>query len=78
MMDDAALDLAVDGAVWGGFGTTGQRFTAASRVIVHEAVAGAFTDRFVERARRLRLGSGLEPTTDVGPVINARQLQRRA
>ena len=76
VMDDAALDLAVDGAVWGGFGTTGQRCTAASRVIVHEAVAGAFTDRFVERARRLRLGSGLEPTTDVGPVINARQLQR--
>ncbi|MBI3628082.1 MAG: aldehyde dehydrogenase family protein [Candidatus Rokubacteria bacterium] len=76
VMDDAALDLAVDGAVWGGFGTTGQRCTAASRVIVHEAVAGAFTDRFVERARRLRLGSGLEPSTDVGPVINARQLQR--
>jgi aldehyde dehydrogenase (NAD+) len=76
VMDDAALDLAVDGAVWGGFGTSGQRCTAASRVIVHEAVAGAFTERFVDRARRLRLGSGLEPTTDVGPVINARQLQR--
>ena len=76
VMDDAQLDLAVDGAVWGGFGTSGQRCTAASRVIVHEGVASAFTDRFVERARRLRLGSGLEPTTDVGPVINARQLQR--
>src|SRR5207244_1815138 len=47
-----------------------------SRVIVHEGVASAFLDRFVERARRLRLGGGLEPTTDVGPVINARQLQR--
>ena len=76
VMDDAQLDLAVDGAVWGGFGTSGQRCTAASRVIVHEAVAGAFTDRFVERVRRLRLGPGLEPTTDVGPVINARQLER--
>ncbi len=76
VMDDAQLDLAVDGAVWGGFGTSGQRCTAASRVIVHEAVAGAFTDRFVERVRRLRLGPGLEPTTDVGPLINARQLER--
>jgi len=76
VMDDAQLDLAVDGAVWGGFGTSGQRCTAASRVIVHEAVASAFTDRFVERTRRLRLGPGLEPTTDVGPVINARQLER--
>jgi alpha-ketoglutaric semialdehyde dehydrogenase len=76
VMDDAQLDLAVDGAVWGGFGTSGQRCTAASRVIVHEAVAGAFTDRFVERVRRLRLGPGLESTTDVGPVINARQLER--
>ena len=76
VMDDAQLDLAVDGAVWGGFGTSGQRCTAASRVIVHEAVASAFTDRFVERARRLRLGPGLEPTTDVGPLINARQLER--
>ncbi|PYM09262.1 MAG: aldehyde dehydrogenase [Candidatus Rokuibacteriota bacterium] len=76
VMDDARLDLAVDGAVWGGFGTSGQRCTAASRVIVHEGVASAFLDRFVERARRLRLGGGLEPTTDVGPVINARQLQR--
>ena len=76
VMDDAPLDLAVDGAVWGGFGTSGQRCTAASRVIVHEAVAGPFTERFVERARRLRLGPGLDPATDVGPVINAQQLQR--
>ncbi len=76
VMDDAPLDLAVDGAVWGGFGTSGQRCTAASRVIVHERVHRAFTDAFVERARRLRLGSGLEETTDVGPIINEAQLRR--
>jgi acyl-CoA reductase-like NAD-dependent aldehyde dehydrogenase len=76
VMDDALLDLAVDGAVWGGFGTSGQRCTAASRVIVHDKVHDAFTNAFVERARRLRLGSGLEPGTDVGPVINEAQLRR--
>ncbi len=76
VMDDAALDLAVDGAVWGGFGTSGQRCTAASRVIVHDRVHEAFTEAFVERARRLRLGSGLDEKTDVGPVINETQLQR--
>ncbi len=76
VMDDAPLDLAVEGAVWGGFGTSGQRCTAASRVIVHDKVHDAFTNAFVERARRLRLGSGLEPATDVGPVINETQLRR--
>ena len=76
VMDDAPLDLAVDGAIWGGFGTTGQRCTAASRVIVHEAALKPFTTEFVERAKRLRLGSGLEETTDVGPVINEAQLKR--
>ena len=76
VLDDAQLDLAVDGAIWGGFGTSGQRCTAASRVIVHEAVAKPFTERFIERARCLRLGPGVDPATDVGPVINAQQLQR--
>ena len=76
VMEDAALDLAVDGAIWGGFGTAGQRCTAASRVIVHELVLKPFIEQFVERAKRLRLGSGLEETTDVGPVINDAQLQR--
>ena len=76
VMDDAALDLAVDGAVWGGFGTSGQRCTAASRVIVHDRVHKAFTQAFVERARGLRLGSGLDGKTDVGPVINETQLRR--
>jgi aldehyde dehydrogenase (NAD+) len=76
VMDDADLGLAVDGAIWGGFGTSGQRCTAASRLIVHDPVLKPFTEKFVERARRLRLGSGLEETTDVGPVINESQLQR--
>jgi acyl-CoA reductase-like NAD-dependent aldehyde dehydrogenase len=76
VMDDAALDLAVDGAVWGGFGTSGQRCTAASRVIVHERVHKPFTQAFLDRARALRLGSGLDEKTDVGPVINEAQLRR--
>jgi aldehyde dehydrogenase (NAD+) len=76
VMDDAALDLAVEGALWGGFGTSGQRCTAASRVIVHEKVHRAFTRDFADRARALRLGSGLDENTDVGPVINETQLRR--
>jgi aldehyde dehydrogenase (NAD+) len=76
VMDDADLDLAVDGAVWGGFGTTGQRCTAASRVVLHRAVYDGFSRRFVERARALRVGDGLDPRTDMGPVINEEQLRR--
>lgn len=76
VMDDANLELAVDGAIWGGFGTSGQRCTAASRLIVHERVLKGFTDMFVKRVKRLKLGDGLKPTTDVGPVINERQLHR--
>jgi aldehyde dehydrogenase (NAD+) len=76
VMDDADLDLAVDGAIWGGFGTSGQRCTAASRVVVDRKVADEFTRRFVARATRLRIGNGLEPAVDVGPVINQSQLER--
>ena len=76
VMDDADIDLAVDGALWGGFGTSGQRCTAASRVVVHKSVAGEFTSRFVERASKLRVGDGLDPAVDVGPVINESQLRR--
>jgi len=76
VMDDADVGLAVDGAVWGAFGTSGQRCTASSRLVVHKKVYAEFTRRLVERARALRLGDGLEPTTDVGPVINETQLQR--
>ncbi|MBI4715611.1 MAG: aldehyde dehydrogenase family protein, partial [Nitrospirae bacterium] len=76
VMDDADLDLALEGAVWGGFGTTGQRCTAASRVIVHEAVYAKFLSKFREAASRLRLGNGLKKTTDVGPVINESQFKK--
>lgn len=76
VLNDAPIDLAVDGALWGGFGTSGQRCTAASRVIVEEGAAEPFVRSFAERARTLRLGSGLDEKTDVGPVINETQLRR--
>jgi acyl-CoA reductase-like NAD-dependent aldehyde dehydrogenase len=75
VMEDANLDLAVDGAIWGGFGTTGQRCTAASRVAVHKSVYHEFVSRFVARAKALRVGNGLDPTTEMGPCINEQQLQ---
>src|SRR5579884_3094370 len=75
LMEDANLDLAIDGAVWGGFGTTGQRCTAASRVAVHKSVYKEFTHRFVERAKALRVGNGLDSTVDMGPCINEQQLK---
>ncbi len=76
VMDDANIDLAVDGALWGAFGTSGQRCTASSRLIVHRAVLESFTQKLLDRARSLRLGYGLDADVDVGPVINARQLAR--
>src|SRR5215468_7786177 len=75
VMDDANLDLAVDGAIWGGFGTTGQRCTAASRVGVHKSVYKEFVARFVERAAHLKVGNGLDPAIEMGPCINDQQLQ---
>jgi len=74
VMDDANLDLAMDGAVWGGFGTTGQRCTAASRIAVHKSVYKEFVSRFVERAKSLKVGDGLDPGTEMGPCINEQQL----
>jgi len=70
VMDDADLDLAVDGIVWSAYGTSGQRCTACSRVIAHEAIHQELVDRLAERVKKLRLGDGLLETTDVGPVIN--------
>jgi len=75
VMDDANLDLAVDGAVWGGFGTTGQRCTAASRLAVHKSVYKEFVERFVERVKSLKVGNGLDSSTDMGPCINEQQLK---
>jgi len=74
VMDDANLDLAIDGAIWGGFGTTGQRCTAASRIAVQKGVCREFTGRFVARAKALKVGDGLDPTTEMGPCINEQQL----
>ena len=74
VLEDANLDLAIDGALWGGFGTSGQRCTAASRVGVHTSVYKEFVSRFVERAQKLKVGNGLDPAVDVGPVINEQQL----
>lgn len=76
VMDDADLDLAVEGILWSAFGTTGQRCTAASRIIVHRSVREDLTARLVERIKKLRLGNGLEPTTDVGPLINRRAVEK--
>lgn len=76
VMDDADLDLAVEGAVWGGFGTSGQRCTAASRLVVHEKVCEAFLEKFVGRAKSLRLEDGLDPGTDVGPVVSQEQMNK--
>ena len=70
IMEDADLDLALEGVLWGAFGTTGQRCTATSRVVVHRKVAKKFTSMLVNRAKQLRLGAGLNEKTDVGPVIN--------
>src|ERR1700693_3347756 len=75
VMEDANLDLAVDGAIWGGFGTTGQRCTAASRVAVHKGVYKEFVDRFVDRVKSLKVGNGLDASTDMGPCINEQQLK---
>jgi aldehyde dehydrogenase (NAD+) len=75
VMEDARLDLAVEGALWGGFGTTGQRCTAASRVAVHEKVYGEFLKRFGAGAKGLRVGNGLDPKTQMGPCVNASQLE---
>jgi len=74
VMEDADLDLAVDGTVWGAFGTTGQRCTAASRVAVHKKVYREFLERLVDRAQALHVGNGLDPTVQVGPLINQAQL----
>ena len=71
VMDDADIDLAIEGAIWGAFGTSGQRCTASSRLVVHRKVYKQFSKKLVERAKALRVGNGADPKTDVGPVINA-------
>jgi acyl-CoA reductase-like NAD-dependent aldehyde dehydrogenase len=75
VLDDANLDLAIEGAVWGAFGTTGQRCTATSRIIVQKGVYGEFVQRLVERAKALKVGNGLDESVDMGPAINESQLK---
>jgi aldehyde dehydrogenase (NAD+) len=75
IMDDAQLELAIEGCLWGGFGTTGQRCTAASRVVVHERVYDAFLNEFAARAASLRVGNGLDAQTQVGPSVSEAQLE---
>src|SRR5713226_9150667 len=74
VMEDANHDLAVEGAVWGGFGTSGQRCTAASRIAVHKNVYTEFVARLVDRVKKLKVGNGLDPTVEMGPCINEQQL----
>jgi len=75
VMDDADVDLAVDGALWGAFGTAGQRCTAASRIVVHRKVYDAFVEKLAGRAKKMRVGNGLDPKVDMGPNVSASQLK---
>src|SRR6476659_9876211 len=70
VMDDADIDNAVEGSTWGAFGTSGQRCTASSRLVVHKKIYKRFCAALVERVKKLRVGNGLDPKSDVGPVIN--------
>ena len=76
VMDDADLDLSIEGIVWSAFGTSGQRCTAASRVITHRSRADELVERLVGRTKKLRMGHGLEPTTDLGPVVSSDAQQK--
>ncbi len=78
VMDDADMEIAIDGVLWGAFGTTGQRCTAASRVIVQEKILPLFQKRLIEKMKLLRIGNGLDENVDIGPVINNTQLQKIA
>jgi alpha-ketoglutaric semialdehyde dehydrogenase len=76
VMDDADVDLAVDGIVWSAFGTAGQRCTAASRVIVHRAVYDTLQSKLVARAEKMRIGAPWEDDTEIGPVINETAVEK--
>jgi aldehyde dehydrogenase (NAD+) len=76
VMDDADVDNAVEGSLWGAFGTSGQRCTASSRLVVHKKIYKKFAEKLVERAKQLRVGNGLDPKTEVGPVIHEDAMQK--
>src|SRR5881394_132491 len=73
VLDDANLDLAVEGALWGAFGTTGQRCTATSRIIVQKGIYSEFVEQYVARAKALKVGNGIDESVDMGPAINQKQ-----
>ncbi len=75
ILDDANLDLALEGVLWGAFGTTGQRCTAASRVIVQRGVYRQFADKLIYRAQKLKVGNGIDETVDMGPQVNQAQVE---
>src|SRR3989338_5316856 len=75
VMEDADLDLALEGALWGAFSTSGQRCTATSRLIVHEKIFKQFRDKLVDQARSLRIGNGLNPLVQMGPLVSQAQLE---
>jgi alpha-ketoglutaric semialdehyde dehydrogenase len=75
VMDDADPKLALDGVLWGAFGTTGQRCTATSRLLLHEKIYDRFMEMLLERTQRLNLGDGLKPETEVGPLVNENQVE---
>lgn len=75
VLDDANISLAIDGAVWGAFGTTGQRCTAASRMIVQKGAYNEFVDKFVSKAKSLKVGDGLDEKNEMGPQINEQQIK---
>ena len=78
VMDDANLDLALDGALWGAFGTTGQRCTATSRILLQKGIAAEFIARFIERTKKLKVGNGLDESVEVGPQVNPSQIETSA
>jgi alpha-ketoglutaric semialdehyde dehydrogenase len=75
VLDDANLELALDGALWGAFGTTGQRCTATSRILIQKGIAAEFTARLVERAKNLKVGNGVDDGVEVGPQVNEQQIE---
>ena len=75
VLDDANLELALDGALWGAFGTTGQRCTATSRILLQKGIAAEFTAKFVARTKKLKIGNGLDESVEVGPQVNADQIE---
>ncbi len=76
VLQDADLDLVMEGVVWGAFGTTGQRCTATSRLIVHRDVQDELVGRIIEKAKTLKLGYGNDAGTDVGPLINTQAVDK--